>query len=905
MFRFSNFVFISPAARLAVLMCVLFFLIPLSAAEEPSSKDDSVKIRSFEPGADKRPWRVLPAGQSEIQTLLLTRARGSGKPIPEIPAGEPARVVGEISRDGRHPVAVPVDFPETATLYKLSWMGPESESASLAYDVFAPSGAPADAYIQCAFFVMTKDGEWFQAPCTVADIDPKQDGFRTSRFLARGAWNRIEVSLEPFATDLRPSDGFSLWQNVKRWDVEAIGIRFYADKAWNGEVLVDRLEIRKPQRGAEAAPLRILNFEPGPARAVPYETYEISFELNRDFADPFDPESIAVSAVFKQPDIGTETVRGFVYQDFSRDEYRGTDRLVPVGATCWKIRYTPRQTGDYTYSIMVSGKGFQTVRTAPRSFVAAVPEQGAPIARFIRVSTSDPHYFETDDGAIFYPIGLNVRSPNDARCARICGYSITPDRGLYAYEDYFRKLAAAGGNTAEVWMSNWWVSIEWNRDWEGFHGLGIYNLSNAWKLDALLALAKKYGIRIHLVIDNHGKYSLFSDPEWESSPYNLAANCYDRKKNGDVPPWARFMGWLAQPGQFYTDTAARALTRRRLQYIMARWGGDPSVLGFELISEVDLTGPNGFYGQGGANSVLEWQREMTDVIHREVPYPRVITTHYSGDYEKVDPRMAGAAFMDYIAGDGYRGGGRPFHDITAATAQHLAHFQKPFWITEFGGDWNGTTPEGLRADLHSGLWSGWMTEACGTPLFWWFDFVDRTDPHKSFDPEGRDLYWNFRALANFTKGEDKRGRGLQRLDRLPVTGAANCEAMVFASAREAYAWVYDHGCSQRMAKLTDRPLVKGARIRLPLTDGERFRVEIWDTYFKARPVAIYNVDAEAGGIDIPLPDFEGDVAIKVKPAPVERRRQDESGPGGTHGTSTMQPPQSAPQETTTGPSRGR
>ena len=67
-------------------------------------------------------------------------------------------------------------------------------------------------------------------------------------------------------------------------------------------------------------------------------------------------------------------------------------------------------------------------------------------------------------------------------------------------------------------MCSWWVSIEWYRKWPGYHGLGRYNMQNAWKLDHVLDSAEKHGMYIQLVTTNHGQFSNYIDREFEFNP---------------------------------------------------------------------------------------------------------------------------------------------------------------------------------------------------------------------------------------------------------------------------------------------------------------------------------------------------------------------------------------------------
>src|SRR5262249_28232131 len=145
--------------------------------------------------------------------------------------------------------------------------------------------------------------------------------------------------------------------------------------------------------------------------------------------------------------------------------------------------------------------------------------------------------------------------------------------------DFFPKMHNNGENMAEVWMASWWVGIEWTTKWRNYYGAGRYSLQNAWKLDRLLDMARENGLNIHLVLDNHGKFSEWFDWEWYLNPYNSFCDAG---------------GPVGTAAEFFTDERARQMHKNKLRYIAARWGADPAVMGWELVSEFDLVGTGRF-----------------------------------------------------------------------------------------------------------------------------------------------------------------------------------------------------------------------------------------------------------------------------------------------------------------------
>jgi hypothetical protein len=223
--------------------------------------------------------------------------------------------------------------------------------------------------------------------------------------------------------------------------------------------------------------------------------------------------------------------------------------------------------------------------------------------------------------------------------------------------------------------------------------------------------------------------------------------------------------------------------------------------------------------------------------------------------------------MSYVVGDGYRGGENPFADLALRTARSHEPFGKPFMITEYGGNWNGGSEAALEADLHSGLWATWMTSAGGSPLLWWFDFIDR-----------RDLYRHFRAFAAYAKGEDRRD-GALRMAKPAVSGRGSGElaAMAYTSPSRGYAWVYS---VRAMTHFPKEPVVfDGVRFSLGGLDPGAWKVEFWDTLGCASaghvgtprsgldaPAGSRLVEARDGVLDVALPPFGNDIALKFRRA---------------------------------------
>jgi hypothetical protein len=743
----------------------------------------------------------------------------------------------------------------------------------VAYDVFVPK--EARGCVGCLFYLKDKDGLWFQA--------------RAPAPLAAGRWNTVVADLRGGSPDVQPLGHLGRWDENQASQVQVLGLTFYGDRAFSGELRVDNLrgwlrgdrfvrevavlaregleeqklqafqaQVRRIE--AEAPPaLSILDLrtEPAAADGAPrvglYRTLTLRFSLDQQSGNPFDPEQAEVRAAVRTPSGRAVTVNGFWHQEFQETADFAGEELKPLGAAEWRVRFTPRELGEHTLTLSVSLlQGRSAAESAPLRFIA-VPsgEKG-----FVRVSRQDPYFFEYETGEFLYLLGHNVHSPIDLRCwDRVFHQEHPPNRGLNLYRDLFPKMAAAGENVAEVWMSSWWLGIEWTRRWRTYRGKGRYSLENAWRLDKVLELARRHGLKVHLVIDNHGKFSEWCDEEWDFNPYN-------RFSDPDGP--------VRGAAEFFRSETARKLHRQRLRYILARWASDPAILGWELVSEYDLVGDGGqkraFYTTPVART---WSSEMLTFLRESDPYGHPVTNHFASDFSKVDMEQAATPLFDYIVTDAYRE--EPNYSSRARMNMDFFAGQykvrKPYWITEFGGNWNATSMPRLEADLHSGLWSTWMTNAAGTPLFWWYDFVDRGPPKRN---DRRGLYDHYRALANFIHGEDRRGledRGGETREVSFGASDGGLSGMEYAWRDGAYVWVYDETAMCEAPEPNARPKHSKVETRLAGLAPGKYLVEFWDTYSGC--IVKTEEGAVAEGAELPLrfPDFRSDMAAKVKPLP--------------------------------------
>jgi len=755
---------------------------------------------------------VLLAGQSTLYDF--ERAPCAWRLCPKTPQERRAQISCERASRGRSSMRLEAEFPGDVTVE----VRPNADWAAfhaVAFDVFVPTRA--HGRIQLIAYVRDADLWWYQT--------------MPVEWLESGTWQTITLDVSPQSGAWEPRGHMKAWSGYVTRRVRVFGLRFFSKgRRYRGPIYVDNVRgIRRARR--RRPPFAIQDIRVNAEYVRRYGLFEISFRMSASFENPFDPDVVSVEARFVSPKGEAVVVPGFFYQNYQRGWREGAECLTPVGPPEWKIRFAPTQIGRYSYRIAVRARGSRIV-TAPRAF-EAVPsnERG-----FVRVSRRDWRYFEFDNGEPFYPIGHNAHAPFDFMYAGFRSTSLHPKDGTHTYDRILPKMAAHGENFVEIWMSPWAFGLEWNPKHNFYHGLGRYNLQNAWKLDYVLSRARELGIYVHLVIHNHGQFSLWVDSQWANNPYNRTLG-----------------GFLDRPDEYFISERAVAYFQKLMRYILARWGYATNLFGLELWSELDLTGTEFSFLHNP--SKRDWHEKVLPYIRRVDPWRTMITSHYSSGYYREDPKVVSLPGIDYAVTDGYRtdlAKHKTVVEIIRDTVRFNASFHKPCFITEFGGRNSVENAEVLEADLHCGLWGGYMSHMAATPLFWWFHFI-----------EDRRLYFHYKALSNFHNGLDRRAQGLTT-DRVVVADLEKAlRVRSLANETLVLAWVYHRDLANGKLSL---PTIQGATLTAKGLRNGRFKVEWWDTW-QGTKTDLDPVEALGGNVRINLPPVRRDAALKLSLTP--------------------------------------
>jgi len=220
---------------------------------------------------------------------------------------------------------------------------------------------------------------------------------------------------------------------------------------------------------------------------------------------------------------------------------------------------------------------------------------------YVRVSPRDARYFELSDGRPYVPIGLNMIAPPGG----------DEQRALAQMEDWMRKLSANGGNYIRLWLSNPFFDIEHTKS-------GVYDEEKAKRIDAVLALARKYNIRVKMTLD-HFRHLGDGKQTWAGKPIHHVAQGGPAKDIVD----------------FFASPASRDQFKRKLDWYAKRYGDDPTVFAWELWNEFDavqeMWKPE-MWQPGGV--ALDWTQAMLGALHERFPRNLAVQSLGSFDNER-------------------------------------------------------------------------------------------------------------------------------------------------------------------------------------------------------------------------------------------------------------------------------
>lgn len=326
--------------------------------------------------------------------------------------------------------------------------------------------------------------------------------------------------------------------------------------------------------------------------------------------NPYNPEQVDVYAEFWIKDganwVGPKRINGFYYEEYLRGQNDWTELESEHN---FRFRYTPRELGNYRCKITTILNETQTLES-DFFYFGCVPSGSSD---FMKVG-QNKRYFTIDDET-FFPVGQNLTGPNTPYLSR--EWATTPCLPEH-YVDFLNlltELSESGANYFRYIQSPWQTEIE-------FEHLNNYStrMSNAWEFDQILDTIKTLDLRMHFNMQMH--YAFEAPSGYAMTFWDWSAKGDSLNNNPDLCFQPNDSGYcyrkelaLLNPVDFLTDNEAIKNYKRRLRYMIARWGFSPDIGIMELLSEAPHVGEqwlikaipvNGYYGCIGIPDTVGW-----------------------------------------------------------------------------------------------------------------------------------------------------------------------------------------------------------------------------------------------------------------------------------------------------------
>jgi Ca2+-binding RTX toxin-like protein len=643
------------------------------------------------------------------------------------------------------------------------------------------------------------------------------------------------------------------------------------------------------------------------AETVPrYQRFEASIALSETFVNPFDPDEIAVDVTFTAPTGRAQVVPAFWYEPYTVAGSPDWEQYQSAGSAGWRVRFAPDEVGTYSYSVSAAA-GSRIAAAVSGSFQSVASGHEG----FVRPDAGNSRYLRFDSGDPYIPVGHNLAFEEGG----------PPLNGVGYYTEFLSSLGSAGENWTRVWMTDFNRSaLEWGEGhYSGlYHGPGVYSLPSAWRMDRILEQAEANGVYVQLVLADHGQVSTRGGDRWgvrcalsdtpPCEPGDVGydpGNAYSDYNGGPIP--------LAQPDLFFSNAEARDLMKKRLRYIVARWGAFRSVLAWELMNEFLYVGSdstNPFTSPQLRSDIVDWHADLAQYLKTNDPFGHLVTTSQAiqeeaGAIADLNAIWALAA-IDLVQIHWYvTGPERMNADLDAMIDQFKARYEKPVLVGELGlpaypnpdppppdfvnpervgaGDlFGGFDPLGFvragNADfgpenkdhlvagthLHNAMWAAAVAES-GAMYWWWGTYIAADASRNRIGPSFPLNERLVPPLNAYLAGEDLATLGL---DDVTISTSGPVVAVGSGSSTHAFVWVRDaeneYGTGSRPGDLAGRS-ISGASIGIPGLDDGNYRVRVFDTWSTGAVTSTFTASAVGGTLVVNLPSFTRDIALKVDP----------------------------------------
>ena len=279
----------------------------------------------------------------------------------------------------------------------------------------------------------------------------------------------------------------------------------------------------------------------------------------------------------------------FIYND------EGIEKMSPCGQPYDMIRFTIKEEGYYILEIEFENGEKESRNIEAKDFY----NNG-----FVKVGKKDHRYFEFTNGKSFFPIAINTCYPEKIPVSDNTEFGVKGEycyMGLRQYERWFKRLSQNGVNMARIWIGHPYFTPD-TLDAQ------VLDLAQFSKIDALVNLAKKYGIKLKITFEQFR----YTDPFGKGSQPDLSY-IFNKK--------IRLNGKYCESiNEWTTSEKWKNAWMNKVHEFAKRYAGDTEIFAFELWNEMNCL-PN----------TIEWNRDMLPRVKEFFPDNMVINSLGSMD----------------------------------------------------------------------------------------------------------------------------------------------------------------------------------------------------------------------------------------------------------------------------------
>ena len=443
---------------------------------------------------------------------------------------------------------------------------------------------------------------------------------------------------------------------------------------------------------------------------------------------------------------------------------------------------------------------------------------------FVEVSKENSAYFQLSTGDTYIPIGLNI---------------CWAGGGMTELEQYFRRLSENGGNFARVWIGQPMF------DYETVYGQ--VNQDQLAKLDQLLEIADKYGIKVKLCIDNFRKI----EPENPTGDFTIKS-VYHIDNGGSFTSMDDYM----------SDERGKNVFLKKVRLYKERYGDNPHVFAWEIWNEM-----NAIFIEDLTEKLIPWNRSVLKEMQNIFPKNLVTQSLGSMDGEWCFSHYDGVmkiADNDFLQVHRYLDEGAHLEicrapvDILAADA--IAVLQsygqnKPVLLAESGGvKPNHTGPHTAYTNdkfgmiFHDVLFAPFFAGAAGPGHIWhWDAYINQND-----------VWFQIQRFVNAINGVDPVVEGFE-----PVrTDQNGLKVYVLKGKKTSMLWIRDseNTWQSELIEGNAPKLLSNVSVNLSdvMTNKKITKVEIYDPWNDKWS------EKSISGQEVVLPDFSRSLVLKIR-----------------------------------------